>query len=68
MTVILPIIFSTGEKANVLLFVDDIFYLQQSEDGCIIVLRNETEFNCTLTLNQIQKKIEGASMKMFKFN
>jgi hypothetical protein len=68
MTIILPITFVTGETAKVLLFLDHIHYVQQMEQGSIIILRDETEFNCSLPVEQVQKKIAAVSMKHFKFN
>jgi DNA-binding LytR/AlgR family response regulator len=67
MTIIVPIITEEG-GVFAMLFVDDIDYLQQEENETVIFYKGQYEFLTSLSLREIQKKIESASMKIFKFN
>jgi hypothetical protein len=67
MTIIIPVILNEY-NGNVLLFIDDIEYMQECGGSTNIIMKSNIEFETPLSLAQIQRKIETASIKMFKFN
>ena len=67
MTIIIPAIFNDTE-GNLLIFVDDIENVQEVDGVVTIIMKSTFEFETTLSLIEIQKKIEVANIKQFKFN
>lgn len=67
MTIIIPATIDEFQ-GEILIFIDDIEYMQELDGITTIILKSNIEFETSLTLTEINKKIEAASFRMFKFN
>jgi hypothetical protein len=67
MTILIPTEIE-GDPARVLLFIDDIDYIDRVNGVTTIFCKNQYQFTTSLSLENVQKKIEASSIKLFKFN
>lgn len=67
MTVLLPALFDE-HKGNILVFVEDIEYVEEHNGTTTMILKSNVEIEILLSLKEVQKRIEAANLKLFKFN
>jgi hypothetical protein len=67
MTIIIPYIHK-GSIGEVLLFVDDIKFIDCSNNETTIFYGEDDEIVTPLTLEQIQNRIEASNIKSFRLN
>jgi hypothetical protein len=67
MTIILPAIIEEY-RGKVLIFIDDIDYISEIDGRTTVVMKSNIEFEVQMEMEEIKRKIESATFKMFKLN